>query len=142
MSQESEIVNAEPHESQPITESAQVQEGDAELKIGKISRSVWPVLFAENRLSDSDIAFLISEDASSQFRTSHYQVIKETTGNAKDAFDANGNRRFYSNIILRYGDKQYLLTSQWREEGKLPLLAWFAEHGIGDARVIELCHSA
>lgn len=67
------------------------------------------------------------------------QVINVVTGNANDAFDEKGHRRFYSNIILRYGDKQYLLTSQWRENGKPPRLGWFTEHGIIEERVAELC---
>ena len=140
MSQESEIVNAEPHESQIITESSQVQEGDAELKIGKMAKTIFPVLFAENRMTDDDVNFLLSDAARIQFKTQGNKVLKETTGDVDaDAKDAKGVKRFYTNILLEHGGKRYLLTSQWFANGKPPLSAWFAEHGISKERVVELC---
>lgn len=141
MSQGNESVNAEPHESQTITESPQVQEGDVELKIGKIAKTVFPVLFAENRMTDDDVNFLLSDAARVQFKTQGNKVLKETTGNiAADVKDSHGRNRFYPDVILRHAGKHYLMTSQWFANGKPPLLAWFAEHGIDGERVAELCH--
>ena len=140
MSQGNESINNELHESQAASTSSPVQVPGTELKIGKIAKMVFPVLFAEDRITDNDVNFLLSDAARIQFKTQGNKVLKETSGNVEDdARDAKGVKRFYTNILLEHGGKHYLLTSQWFANGKSPLLAWFAEHGIGEERVAELC---
>ena len=110
------------------------------VKISTIAKVIFPILFEENKLTDEDIAFLKSDDACAQFKTSHYHVLKETNGDvAVDTKDANGINRFYARIILHHGEKQYLLTSQWRADGKTALLEWAASHGINQDRIVALC---
>ena len=114
---------------------------DTQLKIGKIAKTIFPVLFAENKITDEDIEFLTSDAGHLCFKTTG-KVLKETTGDIEaDAKDAHGKRRFYSNILLPYGDKQYLLSKEWYDQGKTPLLAWFANHGMDAAKIKELCQS-
>ena len=111
-----------------------------EPKIGKIARAVFPVLFAESRVSDADVEFLQSDAARKHFKNQGNQVLKETTGNIDaDSKDVLGRKRFYSDPVLRHGGKRYLLTSQWFREGKENLVAWFGERGINAERIMELC---
>ncbi len=116
----------------PAAASAHVEE----LKIGKIARAVFPVIFDEDRVSDADIAFLQSVAARKLFKNQGNQVLKETTGDIEaDSKDALGKKRFYSDLVLSYGGKKYLLTSQWFNNGKENLIAWFAAHGITGERI-------
>ena len=110
------------------------------LKVSAIAKSAFPALFTENRITDADIAFLQSENASNLFKTNHYQVLKESVGDvAVEVKDAHGRNRFYSKIVLKHGEKLYLLTSQWRSDGKAALITWLAEHGIDQNRIVALC---
>ena len=128
------------HSASPLPES--VIDGLDNVKISTIAKAVFPILFEENKLTDEDIAFLKSDDACAQFKTNHYQVLKETNGDiAVDTKDANGINRFYAKIILHHGEKRYLLTSQWRADGKTSLLEWVASHGINQDRIVALCMS-
>ena len=110
-----------------------------ELKVGKVVQRVFPVLFAEGRVAEQDIAYLMSEAASKAFKTGGYIVMKETTGDPdQDSRDASGAHRYYAKIVLGLNGKRYLVTSQWFATGLEPLLAWFAAHGIDRERVIEI----
>ena len=110
------------------------------LKISTLAKTMFPILFEENKVTKEDVIFLQSENASSLFKTNHYQVLKETNGDiVADVKDAYGRNRFYSKILLHYGGKQYLLTSQWRADGKLILLEWIVAHGISQDRIMALC---
>ena len=112
---------------------------DTQLKIGKIAKTIFPVLFAENKITDEDIEFLTSDAGHLCFKTTG-KVLKETSGDIDaDAKDAHGKKRFYSNIVLSYGGKQYLLTREWFEKGKAPLMAWITNHGVSQDHVLALC---
>lgn len=110
------------------------------LKVSAIAKSAFPALFAENRITEADIAFLQSENASNLFKTNHYQILKESVGDVSvEVKDEHGRNRFYSKIVLKHGEKMYLLTSQWRSDGKAALITWLAEHGIDQNRIVALC---
>ena len=112
---------------------------DTQLKIGKIAKTIFPVLFAENKITDEDIEFLTSDAGHLCFKTTG-KVLKETSGDIDaDAKDAHGKKRFYSNIVLSYSGKQYLLTREWFEKGKAPLMAWITNHGVSQDHVLALC---
>lgn len=109
-------------------------------RIGQVAKSVFPVLFAKNMVSEEDVAFLVSKKAEKRFKTKSNPIIKEIRKDAVlEAKDGKGRKRFYSDIVLPYKGKNYLLTSQWFKEGLDSLVSWLAAHGIDGKRIDELC---
>ena len=109
-------------------------------RIGQVAKSVFPVLFAKNMVSEEDVAFLVSKKAEKRFKTKSNPVLKEIKKDAVlEAKDGKGRKRFYSDIVLPYKGKNYLLTSQWFKEGLDSLVSWLAAHGIDGKRIDELC---
>lgn len=114
--------------------------GDIHLKIGKVAQTVFPVLFMEGRENADDIAFLMSNAAIKQFKTSGNQVLKQVLSDVEvESRDANGIKRFYTKFVLPHNGKNYMLTNQWFKNGLPNLLAWIEQHGISLDRVKELC---
>ena len=110
-------------------------------RIGQVAQAVFPVLFAEKRVTDEDIAYLVSDLARKCFKTSGFQVLREVTVDVEtDAIDDNGIKRFYTKFTLSYGGKKYLLTSQWYKAGLANLLQWIGGHGIDEPRVKRICN--
>ena len=99
--QQTEVMN-DAHVSEiPTVATTPVEEP----KIGKIARTVFPVIFEEGRVSDADIAFLQSSAARKLFKNQGNQVLKETTGDIEaDSKDALGKKRFYSDLVLSHAD--------------------------------------
>lgn len=118
-----------------------VQPVQYELKIGKVAQFVFPVLFDERKVTAEDVAFLMSTAATKRFKCAGNIVLKEVvTGDLEeDAKDHAGRKRFYTKFTLPFDGKQYLLTSQWFAGGLANLMAWFDEHGVPEARVVEIC---
>ena len=109
-------------------------------RIGQVAKSVFPVLFSEKKVSDEDVAFLLSKKAERMFKTRSNPVLKEIKKDAvAEAKDGKGRKRFYSDIVLSHRGKSYLLTSQWFKEGLDFLVSWLAARGIDDKRIGELC---
>ena len=112
----------------------------SQVKIGKVVQQVFPVLFSEGRVGDSDIAFLMSPAASKQFKTGGYQVLKEIVDDAVlEAKDTSGINRFYTKFCLPFGSKKFMVTSQWFKNGLPNLLTWIERHGITVERVMSIC---
>ena len=65
-----------------------------------------------------------------------YEIKKDAIA---EATDGKGRKRFYSDIVLSYKGKSYLLTSQWFKEGLGALVSWLAVHGIDGKRIEGLC---
>ena len=109
-------------------------------KVGEIAKKVMPVLFGEGRASAEDVAFLLSDQAIKFFKTAGNKVLKVvTTTPEEDARDERGRNRFYKKFTVRFGEAEYLLTSQWFNGGLRPLLQWLAQHGLAEDRVKEIC---
>lgn len=114
--------------------------GDYELKIGKTAQKMFPIVFAEGRVNQEDVDWLLSDAAVKYFKTAGYKVLMEmTTDPVTDSRDAAGSNRYYPKFTLPFGGKQYLLTSQWYKNGLQNLLEWLEKHGISTSRVVELC---
>ena len=135
-----EAVEAEAAAKSDVQAPQPVKPEQTELKIGKIVQAVFPVLFAEQRITTKDIEFLVSNPAIKYFKTGGNQVLKEIVADATaEAFDDKGRKRFYDKFQLPFEGKKYLLSSQWFKAGLPNLMAWLAEHGISQERVLELC---
>lgn len=50
-----------------------------EIKIGKLARAAFPVLFGEGKVTADDVAYLCSKAAEKDFKSRSNQVLKETT---------------------------------------------------------------
>lgn len=110
------------------------------VKVGEVARKVVPVLFTEGRATAEDITFLLSDQAIKYFKTAGNKVFKlVTTTPEEDAKDEKGRNRFYKKFTLKFGDSEYLLTSQWFNGGLRPLLQWLGQHGINEDQVKEIC---
>ena len=115
-------------------------DGEFPFKVGEVAKKVIPVLFAEGRASAEDVAFLLSDQAIKFFKTAGNKVFKVvTTTPEEDARDEKGRNRFYKKFTIKFGGVDYLLTSQWFNNGLRPLLDWLAQHGISEERVKEIC---
>ena len=137
---EGKLDREEPTEKTPPPQNGS---GHFPFKVGKMLQKVFPVLFDEGKVGESDIEFLMSPTASKRFKTGGAQVLKETLGDVEeDAKDHNGRKRFYSRIVLNFGGKRYLLTSQWFDKSLDPILAWLGEHGIDRSRAAQICIAA
>ena len=135
-----EAAEAEAAAKSDVQAPQPVKPEQTELKIGKIVQAVFPVLFAEQRITTKDIEFLVSNPAIKYFKTGGNQVLKEVVADATaEAFDDKGRKRFYDKFQLPFEGKKYLLSSQWFKAGLPNLMAWLAEHGISQERVLELC---
>ena len=105
--------------------------------VGRVARTIFPILFSENRVTDEDVAFLMSDAAIGQFKTGGFQVLREIVADAEvEALDARGKSRFYSSIRLPFGGRTYMLTSQWFKKGLPNLLTWLNAHGVAQERII------
>ncbi len=117
-------------------------QGGAEFpfKVGKVVQKLFPLMFAEGRISASDIEFLTSQQAIKFFKTSGYQVIKKVVSDPDiDSKDAYGRTRYYTKILLTYEGAKYIITSVWYANGLQPVLQWLAQHGISEDRVKQIC---
>ena len=115
-------------------------DGEFPFKVGEVAKKVMPVLFAEGRASAEDVAFLLSDQAIKFFKTAGNKVFKVvTTTPEEDARDEKGRNRFYKKFTIKFGGVDYLLASQWFNNGLRPLLDWLAQHGISEERVKEIC---
>ena len=115
-------------------------DGEFPFKVGEVAKKVIPVLFAEGRASAEDVAFLLSDQAIKFFKTAGNKVFKVvTTTPEEDSRDEKGRNRFYKKFTIKFGGVDYLLTSQWFNNGLRPLLDWLAQHGISEERVKEIC---
>ena len=117
-------------------------QGGAEFpfKVGKVVQKLFPLIFAEGRISASDIEFLTSQQAIKFFKTSGYQVIKKVVSDPDiDSKDAYGRTRYYTKILLTHEGAKYIITSVWYANGLQPVLQWLAQHGISEDRVKQIC---
>lgn len=115
-------------------------DGEFPIKVGEVAKKAIPVVFAEGRATADDVTFLLSDQAIKYFKTAGNKVFKVvTTTPEEDARDEKGRNRFYKKFTIKFGESEYLLTSQWFNGGLRPLLNWLAQHGINEDRVKEIC---
>lgn len=102
----------------------------AESKIAKIARYYIPKLFHDGRITEDDIAYLTSSRAQKDFGLGRVLfAIKEFHGDP-DECKREGKLRYYPNIALSFGGKNYILTNQWIKDYKNNLLTWLRSRGV------------
>lgn len=114
--------------------------GEFPYKVGKTVQVVFPYLFEEGLIAEKHISYLMSADAVKRFRMRGHPILFRTTGKSKDGFDKRGVRMFYPGILLKRGEKSYLLSNQFYREALVPLLEWFREIGVPPSKVVSLCN--
>ena len=143
---------APPTPSEPPTSTAQPpvmpvttpsNDGEAPFRIGELVQKVFPVLFAEGRVTQADVDFLCSDSASRYFKTRHNAVLKPVIADpVAEAKDVGGHNRYYTKFTLPFESKRYLLSSQWFAAGLPALLAWLNQHGIDNGRIAGIMQCA
>lgn len=117
---------------------AQEQSGNFPYPVGQVVRVAFPELFKRKLLNAGDIAYLLSEKASADFKTRGYPVLKIYVGeDDPDLYSAN-HRRFYKMPPLELGLKKYHLSSQFYPESREAVLKWIFSRGLRRLDLISL----
>jgi len=98
-------------------------------QIGRVVKHYFPKLFALGRITEDEIAFFLSNDSKRKFGTRGYPVLRASTG-ADGEHIVNGQRRYYSDVVLKAHGSRYLLTSQFITENGEAILAWLESKGF------------
>jgi hypothetical protein len=107
-------------------------------KIGKYAQYSFSKLFKENLLSEKDIANLCDPGFSNRelgTRGWQYPVLQEIQpgSSVKDACrDDKGRSRYYANIVLSFGNRRFMLSSQWYDEQRLQLEQYMKSKGLSE----------
>lgn len=97
--------------------------------VGAIAKYWIPKLVAE-KLNAQEVAWLTTQAAKQHFGVTESFPLLELGGRNVQLTNNSEHPRYYSlPEPIVFGGKQYALSSQWREKGRAPLLAWLRGHG-------------
>ncbi len=134
-----EAIKAEQKASAPVKASqAQPQSGNFPYPVGQTVKVAFPELFKRKLLNAGDIAYLLSEKASADFKTRGYPVLKIYIGENDPGLYAANHRRYYKMPPLELGSKKYHLSSQFYPESREAVLKWIFSRGLKRQDLISL----
>lgn len=110
---------------------AKKQSGDFPYPVGEMVKVAFPELFSRKMVSAGDVAYLLSERASRDFKMRGSIVLRIFTTEDDPGLFASGHRRYYKEIPpLELGSKKYHLSSQFFPESREPVLKWVYARGL------------
>ena len=142
MKHDLEMAQQTNKEEKPITvtkSQAKKQTGDFPYPVGEMVKVAFPELFKRKLVSAGDVAYLLSERASRDFKMRGSIVLRIFTTEDDPGLYASGHRRYYKEIPpLELGSKKYHLSSQFYPESRDAVLKWIYSHGIKKNDLISL----
>ena len=111
------------------------------VKAGIVARTMMPYAFENGLVTKADIDQLTDPVRSKmllRLQRNECPFLKLFTGE-NDAFDDNGNGRYYTTIKLQFDGNSYLLTNDLYEENLPFLLEWLQNHGIPYETILKTC---
>ena len=134
MKQNLEIAQQSNAEKKPTTgakSQAKKQSGDFPYPVGEMVKVAFPELFKRKLVGAGDVAYLLSERASKDFKMRGNIVLRVFTTEDDPGLFSNGHRRYYKEIPpLELGSKKYHLSSQFFPESRESVLKWIYAHGL------------
>lgn len=110
---------------------AKKQSGDFPYPVGEMVKVAFPELFKRKLISAGDVAYLLSERASRDFKMRGNIVLRVFTTEDDPGLFASGHRRYYKEIPpLELGSKKYHLSSQFFPESRESVLKWIYARGL------------
>ena len=107
-----------------LKKTAKKKANDDGVKVGRIVQWAFPLLFEQNRITDAEIAELLSDESIKAFKTRGFPVLK--------AYDARETdmRHYYAKLLLEHGGKTYRLTTEFITENRERVMAWLEKKGF------------
>lgn len=122
----------------PVKSQAREQSGSFPFPVGKVVKVAFPELFRRKLINAGDVAYLLSEQASKDFKTRGYSILRVYTTDDDPGLYACDHRRFYRMKPLELGSKRYHLSSQFYPESRQAVLKWIYAHGIKKNELLAL----
>ena len=125
-----------------VASQAKVQSGTFPYPVGEVVKVAFPELFKRKLLNAGDVAYLLSSDATRDFKTRGYPILRIYTTDDDPGLYACNHRRFYKMKPLELGAKKYHLSSQFYPESRQAVLSWIYSHGIKKQELLSLVAAA
>nr|WP_315151453.1 hypothetical protein [uncultured Flavobacterium sp.] len=95
------------------------------VKIGLLVRNTLPIILSEKLISEIEINNLIKDAYSKTILDVNYPVLREYNKNKSlnENRMVNDHSRYYADYF-EYGDKKYLICSEWYERSVVPYIKW------------------
>jgi len=117
---------------------AKAQSGTFPYPVGAVVKIAFPELFKRKLVNAGDVAYLLSDDATRDFKTRGYPILRVYTTDNDPGLYACNHRRFYKMKPLELGTKKYHLSSQFYPESRQAVLAWIFAHGLKKKELLSL----
>ena len=117
------------------------QSGNFPYPVGKLVKVGFPELFKRKLVNAGDVAYLLSDKASADFKTRGYPVIRIDIGEDDPGLYSCDHRRYYKMPPMVSGSKRYHLSSQFFPESREPVLKWLFARGLKKYDLIALCEN-
>ena len=125
-----------------VASQAKAQSGAFPYPVGEVVKVAFPELFKRKLLNAGDVAYLLSSDATRDFKTRGYPILRIYTTDDDPGLYACNHRRFYKMQPLELGAKKYHLSSQFYPESRQAVLSWIYSHGLKKQELISLVAAA
>ena len=125
-----------------VVSQAKVQSGTFPYPVGEVVKVAFPELFKRKLLNAGDVAYLLSSEATRDFKTRGYPILRIYTTDDDPGLYACNHRRFYKMKPLELGAKKYHLSSQFYPESRQAVLSWIYSHGLKKQELISLIAAA
>ena len=120
------------------TSQAKAQSGAFPYPVGEVVKIAFPELFKRKLVNAGDVAYLLSKEATRDFKTRGYPILRVYTTDADPGLYACNHRRFYKMQPLELGTKKYHLSSQFYPESRQAVLSWIYAHGLKKKELLAL----
>jgi len=117
---------------------AKAQSGSFPHPVGEVVKVAFPELFKRKLVNAGDVAYLLSDDATRDFKTRGYPILRVYTTDDDPGLYSCNHRRFYKMKPLELGTKRYHLSSQFYPESRQAVLTWIYAHGMKKTELLAI----